>query len=447
VDVFEALDAVRSEYNVDSNRLVVVGFSMGGASTWHFATHHSGLWCAAAPGAGFAETFEFSKISQAKETPPWWEQKLWRWYDATVYAGNLFNCPTIAYSGEIDGQKQAADIMARYMAAEGLQLVHLIGPQTAHKYHPQTREEIAARLDKLVEKGRDPMPAEIHLTTYTLQYPRVGWVEVEGLRQHWERADVRARIEKPGLISVRTTNVTALKLLIDPPSEIDIDGEDLVLPKNLRSMEVGLIRSGTQWRLGQPQEHLRKRQGLTGPIDDAFMSPFLFVRPTGKPFNEKIGQWTKEEFDYAVKMWRNVFRGDAPVKDDKDITREDIESRNLIIWGDPSSNQLLARTMRGLPIEWKAQTLALGWKKFDATHHVPILIFPNPQRPDHYIVLNSGVDFRADAYGSNARQTPKLPDYAIVDINTPAGPRWPGNIVEAGFFGEYWERQLQKNPN
>ena len=30
--------------------------------------------------------------------------KLWHLYDATDYAANLFNCPLVAYSGEIDGQ-------------------------------------------------------------------------------------------------------------------------------------------------------------------------------------------------------------------------------------------------------------------------------------------------------------------------------------------------------
>ena len=75
--------------------------------------------------------------------PTEWEQKLWHWYDSTDYAGNLFNLPTVAYSGEIDKQKQAADMMAKAMKAEGLELVHLIGPGTAHKYHPETKKEVS----------------------------------------------------------------------------------------------------------------------------------------------------------------------------------------------------------------------------------------------------------------------------------------------------------------
>ena len=37
---------------------------------------------------------------------------------------------------------------------------------------------------------------------------------------------------------------------------------------------------------------------------------------------------------------------------------------------------------------------------------------------------------------NNARQTPKLPDRAVVDITKPVTPRTPGGIAAAGFFGE-----------
>ena len=74
VDVFEAMAAVRGRYEIDPNRIFVAGFSMGGASAWHLATHHVGLWCGASPGAGFAETalIDFRNDaygSNARQTP------------------------------------------------------------------------------------------------------------------------------------------------------------------------------------------------------------------------------------------------------------------------------------------------------------------------------------------------------------------------------------------
>ena len=38
--------------------------------------------------------------------PTWYEQKLWHLYDCTDYAINLFNCPTVAYSGENDARSK-----------------------------------------------------------------------------------------------------------------------------------------------------------------------------------------------------------------------------------------------------------------------------------------------------------------------------------------------------
>src|SRR6185436_6747539 len=66
-DLFEALDAVKRNYAIDEQRILVRGFSMGGASAWGFGTHFAGLWAAVAPGAGFSETKDFLKL---REMPP-----------------------------------------------------------------------------------------------------------------------------------------------------------------------------------------------------------------------------------------------------------------------------------------------------------------------------------------------------------------------------------------
>ena len=137
-------------------------------------------------------------------------------------------------------------------------------------------------------------------------------------------------------------------------------------------------------------------------------------------------------------MWRDIFRGDAPVKDDTAITAADIAANNLVLWGDPSSNKVLAKLLPQLPLKWDGKTLEFRGYKLDAAHHAPILILPNPLNPRRYIVLNSGMDFRDEAYGTNALQVAKLPDWALIDLRTPPGPRWPGLVVDAGFFDESW---------
>jgi len=170
---------------------------------------------------------------------------------------NLFNCPTVAYSGENDRQKQAADVMARALQDEGIELVHVIGAKAGHQFSDRS------------------------------------WVahfrKVEGVWQPAASAD-----------------------------------------------------EGT----------VRKRHGLQGPIDDAFMDRFIMVRPTGQSPNAKVGQWAAAELRHAIDHWRRQFRGEARV--------------------------------------------------------------------------------------NNARQVPKLPDYAVIDVDVPVSSRAPGGIVTAGFFTEEW---------
>jgi hypothetical protein len=444
-DLFEALAHAQAQYPVDPAKLVVRGFSMGGASCWQFATHFGSLWAAAAPGAGFAESKEFLRLGQSPEKPlpALWEQTLWRWYDSTVYAGNLAHVPTVAYSGELDGQKQAADIMLRFLKEEGLQIPHVIGPQTAHKYHPDSKPQIEAFLEKATATPTPP-PNRVRFTTYSLIYPKMGWVEIESMGRHWERADVEAILQPHG-VTATTRNVRSLKLHLAQTgkfangTKIDlmVDGQSLQAP--LKDGFVQAHRDGTNWKQGPVTgPSLRKQPGLCGPIDHAFMSSFIMVRPTGAPLNPTVGAWARSELDHALLFWRKVFRGDAQIKDDIAITSEDIAQSNLILWGDPSSNALLARILPQLPLQWTAQEVTLGNDSFDASRHAPIMIFPNPLNPRKYIVINSGVTFREEALLNNANQIPKLPDWAVLDLQTPPNAVTPGNVLKAGFFNENW---------
>ena len=163
------------------------------------------------------------------------------------------------------------------------------------------------------------------------------------------------------------------------------------------------------------------------------------VQPTGQALSEQVGQWTAAEMRHAIDHWRRQFRGDAPVKNDSDITDDDISSSTLVLWGDPGSNTLLARIASQLPIRWDAQGVRTPEANYPADRYVPVLIYPNPLNPNRYVVVNSGFTFREYDYLNNARQVPKLPDWAIVDISVPGSSRAPGRIANAGFFGEQWE--------
>jgi dienelactone hydrolase len=461
-DVMEAIEAVQRQYRVDDDRVAIRGFSMGGAGCWHLAVHYAGRWVAAAPGAGFAETEQYLKMRDdtVAALPPW-QRKLFQLYDCPLWAGNLYHCPTIAYNGEDDPQKQAADVMEKALEDEGIALRRIIGPGTKHAYHPDAKQTIDAAVTSLAEIGRDRAPTEVHLVTYTLRYNRMFWVQVDGLAEHWSEATVNAAIsatEDLSTVLLETKNVTDLTLSfpsgwasfdVTKPVQISIGDQELDAPRCLsdRSWTCQLHEetdpadaTQKQWKIGpRDTKELRKRPGVQGPIDDAFMDSFVIVRPTGKSSNKAASAWAQGEMDRAIRQWRSQFRGDARVKDDTAITDDDIASANLILWGDPQSNGIIKRIADKLPIRWQGDNVVVGRDKYPAADHVPVLIYPNPLNPKHYVVLNSGFTFREADNQSNARQVPRLPDWAIIDVRTPPDANQPGRIVAADFFDEKWD--------
>lgn len=476
VDVLEAMQFVSNLLPIDQNRISIRGFSMGGAGCWQMAVHYPGTWFAATPGAGFCETTEFLRIFQKEEFKPTHFQKsLLHWYDCPDWSSNLRLLPTIAYSGELDRQKQAADVMEASMRSKGIELPHLIGPQTEHKFHPDSKAEITKRLDALAIQGRDEYPKKIDFTTFTLRYPNHTWLTIERLNQHWEEARIQA-MRTENEIRVTTQNidqfnvilpVALFKVPIDQSLSVTIDDSQLDLsPKMLATdrsanpkWRLAFHKSNGKWELlrRSANDELTKHPSLQGPVDDAFMSRFVFVPPTKLTDDaaNATEKWVQAEYAHATAQWKRHFRGDVVTQSAESLmnaidsastmqaTQAELRNQNLdcnwILFGTPESNSVIAKFAMQLPIQWTKNNIQVGKQMYAGDSHALIMIYPNPILPNRYIVFNSGFTFREYAYLNNARQIPMLPDWAIVDTRSKPNSQWPGKIVDANFFDEAWQ--------
>lgn len=68
LDVLNVLELVQDEFEVDEDRVYLIGQSMGGGGTWHLATKYPDLWAAAAPMAP-AVYSRPDMLSSAREIP------------------------------------------------------------------------------------------------------------------------------------------------------------------------------------------------------------------------------------------------------------------------------------------------------------------------------------------------------------------------------------------
>lgn len=451
-DVYESIAHVQSVIPVHSQRISIRGFSMGGAGCWHLAVHDPGRWFAANPGAGFVDTIVYQGWTNS---PPYEltenRLRLMKWYDVLPWVTNLTNTRTVAYSGEIDKQKQAADRVVEGAAQEGIHLDYVIGAGMGHKIDPESGKKIDATLAKWSQEVQPRPRPEIDFVTYTLRYHQVDWLQVTGLQQHWTAGRVSAKITSDRSLELSTSGVTRLKLdfrqspwpRLPGDVQVNIDGQAISVQDwdEAAGLQVELERKEQWSQVEVIDVGLRKRPGMQGPIDDAFCDRFLFVAPSRPASHGVVQRWIDREFQYARDRWRRLMRGDIRIVNDKDLSDEDIQSNHLICFGDFNSNQFLREISAQLPIDWTRDELQVGALRFDPSLHAIAFCFPNPRNPDKYVVVNSGMTFREFSNVSNSRQIAMLPDWTVMDVSDGEDGIFPAKVVADGFFNERWELQ------
>jgi hypothetical protein len=224
---------------------------------------------------------------------------------------------------------------------------------------------------------------------------------------------------KDGALTVITTNIDALTLR---PGEgpvakgrataLVIDGREL--GKEALPDVVHLSKQSGQWQMGEWKSGAGKRHGLQGPIGDAFNSRFLAV----------YGDGDRDLAIAELDAIRNPpgpldIHGDFPMKAASKVTRQDIESSNLILFGTAKSNPVLKRIAGSLPA---------GLLKPNS-----IFIHPNPESPSHYVVVWSAKLLSSPDPGLHAgwiMPLNLLPDYVEVK---------DGRVATGGHFDNDWK--------
>ena len=135
-DVFEAIEAVCRNYNIDRDRIVLRGMSIGASGTWHLGLKHPDRFVAIGPYCGYVDTHRFSETPVAgfiKVGPlPAYQKMGLHMLDSVDYAANAAVVPAIAAIGDQDVFFQAHVIMGEAFAMEKLSFVNLISSGTGH---------------------------------------------------------------------------------------------------------------------------------------------------------------------------------------------------------------------------------------------------------------------------------------------------------------------------
>jgi hypothetical protein len=425
---------------IDGTRTVLRGFSMGGAGTWHIGLHHPNEFCVIGPGAGFTTTRGY--VGNLPKELPEYVEKCLHIYDAVDYAENVFHVPVVAYSGEKDAQKKAADNIENALKnfKESVKFTHLVAPGLEHQMPKEWQDKAEAEYRKYADKQRKYSPDRVRFVTYTPKYGKCGWVQIDALEATYSRALVEAEIETLTTHTVTTTNVRQLTLYgltdLKEVGRLRLDGQELMVQPNKR-LRWRFEKQDGKWvpLADEPAAPIKSAQ-LCGPIDDAFMGPFVVIGPTD-------GKYPASALKQFAALWDKYFRGTLPVLDPKEA--ETANDKHLVLFGDPESNPLIAKVLPKLPITWTKDKLVVNGVEYDSKTHVPVLIYPSPLNPGKYVVLNSGHTFKeADLKGTNALLYPRLGDWAVIKPTPTERDPAAYEVVAAGLFDENWQFPKKK---
>jgi pimeloyl-ACP methyl ester carboxylesterase len=356
-DVYEAIAAVRKHYNIDPERIVIRGHSMGGhQGSARLAIQNPTFFAAFEASAGYSETREYARTRLPKEGLTPYQEAALHYVDAEDYALNAFNLPFVSYGGEKDAQLRASVRFREAVEREGFTLtkespykwtmtgmrgLFLVGPDTGHAWHKPSKQESEAFLRKAIDETAGKSPNHVRFVTYTMRYNNAHWVTVEGLEASYTRADVDAkRSDDMSQYTVTTKNVSRVKFDV-PAASFTIDGQTIKAGANPT-----FAKTGGKWAVAtaRPAGLQCTAQGPTRTR----LPTRLVEGGSGQPWNDNVQSYTNQRYDSFVGV-REVDARRRPGEERQLGTPGDIANYNLVLFGDPGSNSVIAKVLGRLP--------------------------------------------------------------------------------------------------
>ncbi|QDT40445.1 Prolyl oligopeptidase family protein [Gimesia alba] len=450
VDVHEAIDDVKKRHLIDKKRITLRGFSMGGAGAWHLGLHYPSLWCGVGPGAGFVDFYQYQNY---KEKLPHYQHKTLHIYDSIDYALNAADVPVVTYGGGKDKQLVSSTRMVEKAKDLDIEIPLYISPEAAHQSRMPAYQDFLADLLNHSKQGRPAWPGrkQIRFITYTPKFNECEWLTIEELDEMYEPTIVEGGIDdESGNLQLTTENVAALSLARNVAAKVELDGTLLPLESAANGLlpQVYYVKSNSGWDVLKYEDsktfienpNQRKRHNLQGPIDDAFTLPFVCVTGTSSPWEPELNSWSKSVLTLFEKEFDKWLRAKVPVIKDTQVTDQIIADKNLILFGDPGSNALIAKVVEDLPIEWTPDQITVNGKSYDTKNHGVALIYPNPLNPARYVVINSGHTMHEkDFLASNSWLFPKLGDIAVIQFKKSKDGTYENETVWAELFDSNWK--------
>lgn len=368
-DVYDVLADVKRRYSVDEDRVYLTGASMGGGGALWLALTRADVWAAVAPVC--ADVFP-----------------------GTVdLAPNALNLPMRIFHGELDPAVavESSRQWQRRLLTLDSPVEYVEFPGVRHNAWELAYQN-GAIFDWFGKYRRNANPDRVRLVTRDLRYGAAYWVRIDALAPG-VLASVDA-VRSTGGIRVQTRDVDGFTLDTTAKA-VTIDGAAV----RLRPAAVlSFTKTAQGWMQSPPGA-----AALQGPIVEAVNARHIYVYAASDPqtrrYAESAAAWSSN---------RSRLNLTLPVKSDQEVNDDDLAGANLVLFGTPQTNRLIARFAPLFPMALNPGAADYG------------LLFILAAGK-HYVLVSSG-----------------LPWWTGADEANRGGYRWaPGPYRLLSTFGDY----------
>ena len=447
VDVFEAIEALCGVFEIDRERISVMGGSMGGAATWYIASHYPDQFAAAAPFCGYCDYRLWTKPGGYIMRMFPWEEYSWQSRGAAFRAENLSNMGIWITHGEWDigigggVPVQHSRSMSQALGQLGIRHEYVEVPKCGHGC--MSDDSLRPVLAWLPKQRRKENPNHIRLVVHSLRHNRSHWLAVEQLEQYGAPGRAEAKFQRGSKLTLKTENVR--RLTLGPSAgrkavQLVLDGQ--TFPRvSISRKSVTFGKKDGQWQRDAASSVTpgEKRHGASGPASDLFFEPLRMVKGThGCDHENFLINWMAGGLPGTFKqrnggVHRGIFDGesyyDIPLVNDTKLSDEELENCNLSLLGTFKSNKVLSRFKGELPLGFGKGRIEVGGKTYRGENLGVSACFPSPANPERLLLVTGGVTPEAIT-GATHFGLQLLPDYLV----------WDGDqVLDYGFFGNDWQ--------
>ena len=360
-DVLDTIADVQSRANVDPNQIHLTGLSLGAFAGWAIAAHYPDRFASLSLFAGGGQP---EVVSNLLHVPTW------------VFHGSADHNVPVSESVRMVRAMEDAELPVRYTQTPGGKHACWVQP-----YAGRTLYDWMAGLTRVRE------PRRITHRTTGLRYNQAYWATIESMVDPARPALIDVFVPEGSQVYVHADNVD--RLILQPPPSVVPPGTTPTFFVNNQPVEAEARPSGWALTLADISEGpLRKRHGLSGPIQDVFYDPFVVVTADGE--DPVVNATWAQAAHYAFKWAQTLTFQDFKFTSADQVTPELIQSSNLICFGNPECHSILAQVADRLPLVFRRSGLLISGRKASAQIMGLVMIYPNPLNPDRYLVVCSG---------------------------------------------------------